>query len=101
MTINLDRTLYIVFVDHRSGIYLPERNLCDLDRKTTVQDIATGQIEDVIAVHEYNPAERTSRDVTDDIMSEAAESILENHRCIDLNDWQRDFVARQERRAAA
>ena len=100
MTINLDRMLYIVFVDHRSGIYLPERNLVDLDRKTTVQDIATGQIEDVIAVHEYNPVERTSRDVTDDIMQEAADLILEDKRCIGLNDWQREFVARQERRAA-
>jgi hypothetical protein len=51
-------------------------------------------------VHEYNPVERTSRDVTEEIMQEAADSILENRRCIDLNDWQRDFVARQERRAA-
>ena len=95
MTINLDRMLYIVFVDHRSGIYTPERNLCDLDRKATVQDIATGQIEDVIAVHEYNPAERTSRDVTEDIMQEAADLILEDKRWIGLNDWQREFLARQ------
>jgi hypothetical protein len=98
--LNLDRMIYIVILDHRSGAFLPERNLADLDRKTTVQDIATGQIEDVIAVHEYNPIERTSRDVTDDIMREAAELILEKHCYRDLNDWQRDFVDGQARRAA-
>lgn len=100
MTINLDMMRYIVIADHRSGAFLPERDLCNLDRKTTVQDIATGQIEDVMHVIEWNAAEKTSRDVTDDIMREAAESILDKHRYIDLNDWQRDFVDSQSRRAA-
>jgi hypothetical protein len=87
-----DHMIYLVTVAHPGGAYMPERDVADLDRKTTVQDIATGQFEDVLQVIECNPVEKICHDVTEDIMREAADSILAKNAYRDLNDWQRDFV---------
>jgi hypothetical protein len=67
----MDRMLYIVVCAHRLGDYLPERNLCDLDLKTTLKDICEGQFKDIKHVYEVNVVEGTSRDVTEDVLRAA------------------------------
>lgn len=63
-----DHMTYIVLCAARNGCtYLPERKLSDLDFKTTVSDIATGQIEDMVQVLEINPVEHTCSDVTEEV----------------------------------
>lgn len=61
-----DHMRYLVLVAHQSGDYAPERNVADMDRATTVRHIAEGQFEGLSQVIEFNPAEGTCRDVTED-----------------------------------
>ena len=82
----------VYFVLCGPGTYAPERNLSDMDRATTVRDIAKAQFEDVIQVLECSPAEHVCNDVTADILRDAAFFILSNLDYEDLNDWERDFV---------
>ena len=68
-----DRMQYLVIVRACDGSeYMAERSLSDMDRATTVLDISEGQFEylTIQQVIEFNPAEHTSRDVTEDIMKE-------------------------------
>jgi hypothetical protein len=90
--INIIEDHMVYFVLCGPGTFAPERNLSDMDRATTVRDIATGQFEGVVQVLECNPVEGICRDVTDDVMRDAAFYILEDTDYADLNDWQRDFV---------
>lgn len=85
-----DHMAYIVLVAHQSGEYLPERNLSDLDRATTVKDIAAGQYEDLTQVIECNPAEGICRDVTEDIAWEV--SALWSANGEHLSGWKQDFI---------
>jgi hypothetical protein len=64
-----DRMIYLV-VSH-GGTITPERNVSDLDRATTIKDIAEGQFTDVVQVLEMNPTEGTCRDVTEEILRAA------------------------------
>jgi hypothetical protein len=70
MTLNLDRQFYLIITDHKSGAYVPEQNVCEMDRAKVIKDIAEAQYTDVVAVIEFNPAEHSSRDVTESILSE-------------------------------
>ena len=64
---NIDRMSYLVFeADSQGVVYLAEREWADMDRKTTIDDIASGQFEFLVTVIEFNAAENTSRDVTED-----------------------------------
>ena len=92
-----DHTVYIV-VCGRGG-YLPERNLSDLDRATTVRDIAHGQYEDVVQVLECNPAEGICRDVTEDICGEVCDLWADDGE--PLTAWQYEFVEFARGTAAA
>lgn len=74
MAIIKDRMIYLVLCSHKDGAFLPERAAADLDRATTVKDIADGQFDNVIQVLECNPVEGTCRDVTDEILAAAGRS---------------------------
>lgn len=86
-----DQMSYIVLCASRDGgTCVAERDIADLDFKTTVADIATGQIEDMVQVIECNPVEGTCLDVTE----EAALAVVsywadENEP---LTRWKYDFV---------
>jgi len=88
-----DQMIYLLVAADKGGAYLPERKLSDLDRATTVKDIAAGQYEDLIQVIAFNPVEHTCDDVTSEIMGEAAFGIIKDTHYDDLSDWQREFVA--------
>ena len=83
-----DQMTYIVI----AGGTLMERRTDELDRKSVIKDIADGQYEDLEQVFEFNPAEHTSREVTEDICREAAQSILDNASGDRLGDWAQNFV---------
>lgn len=85
-----DQMIYLVVAADKDGDYLPERCVSDLDRATTVKDIADGRYEDLIQVIECNPVEGICRDVTDDIAWEV--SAIWSRDGQSLSDWQRDFI---------
>ena len=85
-----DQMIYLLVAADKGGAYLPERKLSDLDRATTVKDIAAGQYEDLIQVIELNPVENICRDVTEDIAWEV--SALWSANGEPLSDWQQDFI---------
>jgi hypothetical protein len=63
-----DASYYVIFChDQHHGAYAPERNQSDMDYDTTVRQIAAGEFYGVSTIIEFNPAENTSRDVTEDI----------------------------------
>lgn len=87
-----DQMIYIVIEGHLGGSYLPERNVSELDRKTTVKDIAEAQWDDVLQVIECSPAEHACLDVTKDIALDVSEVWAD--RGEPLADWQLDFIER-------
>jgi hypothetical protein len=85
-----DQMIYLVVTADQDGASLPERKLSDLDRATTVKDIASGQYEDLIQVIECNPVEGICRDVTEDIAWEV--SALWSADGEALSGWKQDFI---------
>lgn len=94
-----DQMIYLLVAADKGGAYLPERKLSDLDRATTVKDIAAGQYEDLIQVIELNPVEGICRDVTEDMAWEVSAIWSANGE--PLSDWQRDFIEQTIGLAAA
>ncbi len=101
-----DRMIYLVTAASKDGDYLVERHTSDLDRATTIKDIASGEIEDLVQVLECNPVEGICRDVTTDIAREVMEVWANNGEPI--SNRQKNFIelhvslsaARAFRRAA-
>jgi hypothetical protein len=89
-----DRMIYLVICSHKGAAYLHERDLADMDRVTTVQHVAEGQFETLVQVIELNPVEHTSRDVTEDIVSDVANIWAQGGEA--LTDWQRDFIEQHQ-----
>lgn len=86
-----DRMIYLPVVRAKDGTeYVVERETSDMDRATTVKDIAEGQIEGLVQVIELNPVELTSRDVTDDIARDVMN--IWAHRGEPLSYTQYEFV---------
>ncbi|WP_269580816.1 hypothetical protein [Roseibium sp. Sym1] len=71
MSLNLDRTFYSVICDLGKCLYTPETDLADMNLGRIIRDVQAGQLEDVRAVLEFNPAEGWCNDVTDDVLSAA------------------------------
>lgn len=90
MTAIQDQMAYIVICSHKSGSYVPERNVSDMDRKTTIEDIAAGQFGGMLQVIEFNPDEHTSRDVTEDIARDVMTVWASEGDT--LSDWKFEFV---------
>ena len=90
MPLNLDRNLYLVIANHPAGAYVPEHDVCEMDRGHIVKDIAEDQFSDVAAVIEFNPAEHSSRNVTEDIALEVMQRWADAGE--PLQHWQIAFV---------
>jgi hypothetical protein len=67
---NPDRMIYFVLCRYDSGLAWAEREVSDTDRASTIHDIRSGELRNVVQVIELNHAEFTSRDVTEDILAE-------------------------------
>ena len=85
-----NQPIYLVTCAHPDGAYMPERDVSDLDRATTVRDIATFQFENVARVLECDPVSGTCRDVTEAIAREVM-TIWANE-AEPLSLWQYQFV---------
>lgn len=70
---NPDQMIYFVQIDlGKLGIVWVERSPADMDRKTTIADIARGEWQsDVVKILECNPVEHICSDVTEEILREA------------------------------
>ncbi|TYC55687.1 hypothetical protein FMN50_11625 [Rhodobacterales bacterium] len=71
MAVNLDVSFFSVVCDLGSCLYVPETELDNMSFRQIVKDIRDGQLENVRAVLEYNPAEGWCSDVTDEILAAA------------------------------
>ena len=90
MTIQ-DRMIYLPIVRAKDGtLYTAEREVSDMGRMTTVADIASGQIENLVQVLECNPLEGICHDITESI----ARSVMNVWAASGepLSDWKREFV---------
>jgi hypothetical protein len=58
---NLDRQSFLIFEADRAGnIWIAEREWADMDKQTTLEDVASGQFSDLVSVIEFNAVEHTS-----------------------------------------
>ncbi len=88
---NLDRMSYLVLECDRAGnIWIAEREWSDMDRATTLDDIASGQFEDLVSVIEFNPVEHGSRDCTEDFARAVMTRWADNGD--PLTELQREFL---------
>ncbi|WP_346895528.1 hypothetical protein [uncultured Roseibium sp.] len=69
--LNPDRTFYSVVCHLNGEAYARETDLVDMDFDQIVRDIADGQIEKILAVFAFNPAEGWANDVTEDVLAAA------------------------------
>ncbi len=69
----LDKQIYIVLCQFESKVIIKERDLSDaLNRQLLINQIVSGELDDVVAVHEFNPFEGWGRDISEDIAIEVA-----------------------------
>ncbi|MEQ9277766.1 hypothetical protein [Roseibium album] len=87
MSLNNDFQFYTVVCD-LDGHYTPERPLSEMTFDKIVSDIADGQLERVVSVFEFNPAEGWSNDVTADVMAAAIPEQEEE----DFSDYSADRI---------
>ena len=86
-----DRSFYTILARASDGdIYMPERVVKNPGNEHVelISDIATGQIENVLAVFVFNPTERWSQDTSEDV----ARDILREHG---VTEASREFLEDQ------
>ncbi len=71
MSLNTDTSFFSVLCELSGTTYTPEMDVEDLRFSQIVADIQSGQLENVKAVFEFNPAEGWCNDVTADVMAAA------------------------------
>lgn len=100
MSLNPDRTIYLVLCRYRGGMAWAERIVDRTDKASTIEDIRTGELPDVQQVIELHVAEFSSRDVTEDIMEAVKNEAAIRYEPHDIRaereawnrDHQRDLV---------
>lgn len=75
--LNMDRSFYFVLCQYKSGLAWAEREPANMTRRETVIDIRSGELPDVVRVLECNPVEGICRDVTEDILAEVNQQMME------------------------
>ncbi|WP_422383757.1 hypothetical protein [Roseibium album] len=71
MKLNLDTSFFSVVCELGRTLYTPELELADMHKRQLVEDIKTGQLEQVKAILEFNPVEGWCSDITEDVLSAA------------------------------
>ncbi|MCK7613624.1 hypothetical protein [Roseibium sediminicola] len=71
MSLNLDRSFYSVISDLGKCLYTPEMELDEMSLPQIIRDLRAGQLENVRAILEFNPAEGWCNDVTGDVLAAA------------------------------
>ena len=92
MTKNPDKMLHFVKCDFGSaGLAFVQREPAEMDLATTIADIASGQIENVVAVYEACETGPIFRDVTEDVARTVQDIWV--GQAEPLLDWQFEFIA--------
>jgi hypothetical protein len=65
---NLDRMLYFVLCRYGKAASWAERDVTDMDQRTTIAQIRSGDLPNVVTVLECNPVEHVCSDVTEEVM---------------------------------
>ncbi|POF29654.1 hypothetical protein [Roseibium marinum] len=71
MSLNLDMSFFWVICELEGSLYLPETEFEDMSLRRIVGDIRGGQLENVRAILETNPAEGWCNDITGDVLAAA------------------------------
>lgn len=90
MTFNPDQLRYLVICSDKGELYVAERELSEMDSKTTLKDIASGEWTNVASVIVFNPVEHVCSDVTGEFVTAVMDIWAD--RGEPLTAWQRDFV---------
>ncbi|MBO6893864.1 MAG: hypothetical protein JJ866_18135 [Roseibium sp.] len=87
MRLNLDVSLFSVVCELGNCLYVPETDLDDMQLDQIIDDIGKGQLENVRAVLEFNPAEGWCNDITADVLAAVPGEDDELHDDDDLADY--------------
>lgn len=88
----LDKDFYLVLEDFRSGAAFRETDE-GFDHATLINDLLSGQYDQVLRVVAFNPAEGWSRDVSEDIARELEHRIGAGG--LEVSDALKDFIEGQ------
>jgi hypothetical protein len=86
----LDRDIYLVLENFRSGSAWRETDEADTDVSTVVEGLLTGQYDQPLRVVVFNPVERWSRDATEEIAEELDRRISAEGR--EVSEALQEFV---------
>jgi ribosomal protein L31E len=86
----LDRDIYLLLEDFRSGSAWRETDEAKTDVSTVVEDLLTGQYDQPLRVVAFNPVERRSRDATEEIAEELDRRIAAEGR--EISEALQEFV---------
>lgn len=88
----LDKDFYLVLEDFRAGAAFRETDE-GIDYTTLIDDLLSGQYEQVLRVVAFNPSEGWSRDASEDIANALELRIAAEDR--EVSDALRDFIEAQ------
>lgn len=71
MELHLDTSFFAIVCELDGALYTTEIDVADMRTSQIIEDIRAGQLENVRAVFEFNPAEGWCADVTRDVMDNA------------------------------
>jgi hypothetical protein len=86
----LDRDIYLVLENFRSGSAWRETDEADTDVSTVVEGLLTGQYDQPLRVVVFNPVERWSRDASEEIAEELDRRISAEGR--EVSEALQEFV---------
>jgi hypothetical protein len=89
-TDRLDRDIYLVLEDFRSGPAWRETDEGETDYPTLIRDLLSGQYEQPLRVVAFNPIEGWSRDASEEIAFELARRVDEEGR--EISEALREFI---------
>jgi hypothetical protein len=92
MALNLDMSFFSVICDLGNCFYTPETDLEDLNLARIVADLRAGQLEQVQAVLEFNPAEGWCNDVTSTVFAAAFPEPDEDLAGENWSDYRSEYV---------
>ena len=95
-TDRLDRDIYLVLEDFRSGAAWRETDENATDFPTLIDYLLTGQYDNPLRVVAFNPAERWSRDASEEV-AEALERLVAEGR--EISEGLREFIESHTGRA--
>ncbi|SEC00769.1 hypothetical protein [Bradyrhizobium erythrophlei] len=87
----LDKDFYLVLEDFQAGAAFRETDE-GVDYRTLINDLLSGQYEQVLRILAFNPAEGWSRDASEDIARELERRIAEGR---EVTDGLKDFIEGQ------